>query len=190
MICLADGRQSHFAAEALLRHAVAKESIMIFACSFDHPLIAQEIIDAVKRGARVEFIMNRKDVTGQSESRKGVETLRWMMNDTARVRAPGRLTVFSHVGFELKPVYQRYGRSISNFVREGQCHAKVMYAPPYLILGSSNWSVSSEANAELDVILDVRDEQTGEYIRETLDRMKEGAKEVSLTDLLPAGRRT
>ena len=36
---------------------------------------------------------------------------------------------------------------------------------------------------ELDVILDVRDEQTGEYVREMLDRMKEGAKEVSLTDL-------
>ena len=51
MICLADGRQSHFTAETLLRHAEAKESITIFAFSFDHPLIAQEIIDAVKRGA-------------------------------------------------------------------------------------------------------------------------------------------
>ena len=154
---------------------------MIFAFSFDHPLIAQEIIDAVKRGVYVELVMNRKDVQGETYSQRGVDTLKEIMRATARVQAPGRFVLLSHVGFDLKPVYERYERTIGASVVEGQSHAKVMWAAPYLILGSSNWSVSSEANVELDVVLDVRDERTGAYVVEMLNRMKRGAKEVSLT---------
>ena len=181
MICLSDGRQSHFVAETLLRNAAAKESITIFAFSFDHPYIAREIIEAVKRGVCVDLVMNLRDIEGDSTSKKGVETLREIMYSTTRVHAPGKFTLFSQTGLELKPVYERYDRTIGTSVIEGHNHAKIMWANPYLIVGSTNWSVSSEANVELDVVLDVRDEQTGTYIEQMLGRMKKGAKEVPVT---------
>ena len=50
-----------------------------------------------------------------------------------------------------------------------------MYAYPYLIVGSTNWSVSSEANREPSLILEIEDEKTREYVEDKLHEMKIGA---------------
>ena len=48
LLCLAEGRQTHFVAETLLRRAKSGDSITFFAYSFDHPIVTAEIVEAVK----------------------------------------------------------------------------------------------------------------------------------------------
>ena len=75
----------------------------------------------------------------------------------------------------MRTAYERYGRSAGSSVVWGACHAKLMYVYPYLIAGSTNWSVSSEANQELSLILEIKDEETRNYVEATLQVMKAGA---------------
>ena len=63
----------------------------------------------------------------------------------------------------------------------GVCHAKLMYASPYLILGSTNWSVSSEANRELSAVLEVEDRETQDYVEGMLDDVKIGAVQIDMS---------
>ena len=51
--------------------------------------------------------------------------------------------------------------------------------PPALRRGAS--CAREQMRTQLDVVLDVRDERTGAHVVEMLNRMKKGAKEVSLT---------
>ena len=118
-----------------------------------------------------------------TESKWGVRTLKWLMEDSARARAPGSLKVYSQEGPELKHVYQRYDRTISSRVRNGRCHAEVLYSAPYLIMGSSNWSVSSEGNVEMDVVLNVRGQEMQSYVQSMMDKMKHGATLIDVQDV-------
>ena len=47
----------------------------------------------------------------------------------------------------------------------------------YLILGSSNWSISSEANLELSAVLMVEDADTRTYVEGELAALQTGAVE-------------
>ena len=46
---------------------------------------------------------------------------------------------------------------------------------PYLITGSTNWTVSSEANLELSLLLEIQDRETRHYVEATLLSMMSGA---------------
>ena len=61
----------------------------------------------------------------------------------------------------------------------GACHAKVMYMYPYLLVGSTNWSVSSEANKVFSAVLEIDDQETRDYVEKTLNGMKTGAAQMS-----------
>ena len=68
----------------------------------------------------------------------------------------------------------------------GALHAKVMYCYPYLIVGSTNWSISSEANRELSVLAKVEDDETREYVEAELDELQHGKRECYRVDLARA----
>ena len=73
-------------------------------------------------------------------------------------------------------MYERYGKNVAPSVW-GASHAKVMYMYPYLIMGSANWSVSSEANKELSLVLEIEDQTTRSYVEDKLYEMQSGAVE-------------
>ena len=150
---LTNARQTTFAAAALLRRAKKGDDVMLFAYSFDHPTIASGIVEAVHQGAKVSIYMDHGYVCGESKSKYGKQTLIDTLAGAARAPWPGRLLVFSQTGRSVKAAYSRHGRGVGSSVGLGACHAKVMYLYPYLITGSTNWSVSSEANQELSLIL-------------------------------------
>ena len=108
-------------------------------------------------------------------SKYGKQTLIDALASAARAPWPGRLLVFSQTGGSVKAAYSRHGRGVGSSVGQGACHAKVMYMHPYLITGSTNWSVSSEANQELSLILEVKDQETRNYVEANLQLMKSGA---------------
>ena len=58
LVSLTDGRQTHFAAEVLLRRAKKDDDVTLFAYSFDHPTVTSGIVEAVHRGAKVSIYMD------------------------------------------------------------------------------------------------------------------------------------
>ena len=119
--------------------------------------------------------MEYGDLCGENKSRYGKQLLIDALADTARAPGPGRLRIFSQVGASVGAAYERYGRNAGSSAVWGACHAKLMYAYPYLMVGSTNWSVSSEANQELSLILEIEDEETRNYVEAKLHEMKAGA---------------
>ena len=89
----------------------------------------------------------------------------------------GHLRVYSHMGRDARQAYGRCGRYPGSAVVWGACHAKHMYAYPYLLVGSTNWSVSSEANRELSLVLEIDEEDRGarRYVETMIHSMKTGA---------------
>ena len=172
---LTNARQTHFAAAALLRRAKKGNDVTLFAYSFDHPTVTSGILDAVYQGAKVSSYMDYGYVCGDSKSKYGKKTLINALTSAARAPWPGRLFVFSQTGGSVKTAYGRHGRGVSSSVGLGACHAKVLYMYPYLMTGSTNWSVSSEANQELSLILEVQDQETRNYVEANLQLMKSGA---------------
>ena len=65
----------------------------------------------------------------------------------------------------------------------GACHAKVMYMYPYLLVGSTNWSVSSEANRELSAVLEIDDQETQDYVEAMLNDLRIGAVQIDASSI-------
>ena len=61
----------------------------------------------------------------------------------------------------------------------GAQHSKVFFVPPVLILGSTNWSVASEANREMSCVLRIPTEEAMKNVKIYLDELAEGALEVT-----------
>ena len=172
---LTNARQTLLAAATLLRRAKKGDDITLFAYNFDHPTVTSGILDAVYQGAKVSIYMDYGYVCGDSKSMYGKQTLLDALTKAARAPWPGRLRVFSQTGSSVKTAYERHGRGVSSFVGLGSCHAKMLYMYPYLITGSTNWSVSSEANLELSLILEIQDRETRHYVEANLLSMMSGA---------------
>ena len=178
LMCLTDGRQAHFISEHLLWSAARPDKVEIFAYSLDHPVVLDEVVDAVvKRGVRVAIYQDARELLGESKSYHGTEKVAAALDRTARAPPPGRLEVFRQAGFDTDKVYRRYdwygGQGY-----QGRLHAKVLYTGTYLLMGSSNWSVATEANHEMNVLLKIPDAETRSYVEQYLKRLKEGATTV------------
>jgi len=52
---------------------------------------------------------------------------------------------------DIQGVYAEVGRKVPP--GKGICHGKVVVAGPYAIIGSTNWTTSSKCNAELSVLM-------------------------------------
>ena len=64
----------------------------------------------------------------------------------------------------------------------------MLYMYPYLITGSTNWSVSSEANQELSLILEIQDRETRHYVEANLLSMTSGAVEQNAMSIAASQR--
>ena len=108
------------------------------------------------------------------------------LDDVARAgRGRGRLRIFHVEGRRAQAAYSRYDRRVSNELI-GSLHAKVMYSYPYLVLGSTNWSISSEANKELSVLVEIEDDETRDYFEDELSELQHGKLECYRVDLARA----
>ena len=84
----------------------------------------------------------------------------------------------------VRPVYAAWGRALSAGVvdKKGAQHSKVFSAGKFLIVGSTNWTVSSEANQELSVLLYI--EPNGMAFRsQVLSDMSEMARAVTYREI-------
>ena len=192
LMCIAGGRQIHFVAETILRRAGLRDKVTFYAYSFDHPTITRLMSDAAARGADVVLYMDAKYLLGEHMSLQGTQQLAdamiWLDGlEGTRARRRGTLRIFTVKGRDATSVYERYDRRVTPGI-EGACHAKVMYAYPYLITGSTNWSISSEANLELSTVLMVEDPDTRAYVERELEMLQTGAVEHFRDELLWALR--
>ena len=178
LVSLAGGRPIHFVAETILRRARMDDEVTIFAYSLDHPWFVSAITAAVQRGVRVAIYMDYKYLLGENQSKHGTRLLVNALGSCARARGRGSLRLFSQIGRNIQPIYDKYNRSISQSAF-GSLHAKVLYAYPYLLVGSANWSISSEANKELSLILEIQDGATRSYVEQQLYEMTAAATECS-----------
>ena len=175
LVSVTNARQTLLAAATLLRRARKGDDITLFAYSFDHPTVTTALVDAVFRGVDVSLYADYGYVCGDSFSVQCKRTLIDTLKDTARAPWPGQLRVFSQTGSCVKTAYARYGRTLSRNVGLGSCHAKLLYTYPYLLIGSTNWTVASESNLELNVLLEIMDRETKEYVESQLEPMVAGA---------------
>ena len=147
MVAVCDGMQTHTVAEHLLMSGESTDTIRIGAYSFDHPIVAEKICEAVKAGATVKMTINYNEVYGQPNCAYGKSTLKKMMRECAG--SSGRLELLAKKGYEQIPVYAYYDRALrGSREKVGAQHAKLLYLHPFLLVGSTNWSVSSETNRE------------------------------------------
>ena len=51
------------------------------------------------------------------------------------------------------------------------------------MIGSTNWSVASESNLELNVLLEIMDRQTKQYVETELEPMMAGAVQQSAASI-------
>ena len=177
LISLMNGRQTHFTAESILQRTRDGDEVLICAYSFDHPLMIDKVVEAACRGVVVQLCMDKRYLLGDQMSKTGTKLLISALDDIARAgRGRGRLRIFQVEGRRAQAMYGRYGRRVSDDLM-GSLHAKVMYCYPYLVVGSTNWSISSEANKELSVLIEVEDDETRDYVEDELDELQHGKLE-------------
>ena len=180
---LSNARQSLASAASIIRRVKKGGEITLFAYSFDHPTVTTAIVEAVFRGVDVSLYADYGYVCGDSFSVHCKRTLIDALRETARASWPGRLRVFSQTGSCVKTAYARYDRTLSRNVGLGNSHAKLLYAHPYLMIGSTNWTVASESNLELSVLLEIMDRETKEYVESELEPMVAGAVQQSVASI-------
>ena len=145
-----------------------------------------KVVEAVCRGVNVELCMDGRYLIGDQMSTTGAQLLIGALDDIARsARGRGRLRIFQVDGRRAQAAYGRYGRKVSERTI-GSLHAKVMYTYPYLVVGSTNWSVSSEANKELSILIQVEDDETRDYFEDELSELQHGKLERNRYDLARA----
>ena len=191
VIGLMKGRQTHFVAESILQRTREDDEVDIYAYSLDHPLVIGKVIEAARRGTKVRIYMDRRYLLGDQMSKSGARLLIDAMDEVARARSRGSLRIFAVEGRRAQDMYGRYEKRVSEDLY-GSLHAKVMYCYPYLIFGSTNWSISSEANKELSVLLEIEDDETREYVEDELDELQLGKQEcfrIHLAQALETGGR-
>ena len=90
-----------------------------------------------------------------------------------------KIQVFLIKGGSLAPEYKEVNREVTG---TGIQHSKAVLVDDQLIVGSCNWTVSSRANAELDVLVQLNDESKGLVKSIFDDRFGAGERlEVALT---------
>ena len=170
------GRQTHSLVAFLIDKSVRGQKIDMFGYTFDHPEISDSLVRAALRGVVVRLTLNADEVEGKSNTANAVPMIADMMR---RCEAAGcgqstvcdrTLEVWKQQGQRTAPVYASWGRR-HNFheSKRGPLHAKVFVIGPakrvpaeedsrVVVMGSTNWTVSSECNAELSVALQIGNE--------------------------------
>ena len=125
----------------------------------------------------MKIFQDSKNLLGDASCVYGTEAITGALMRSARALAPGSLTAWSQHGLEADDVYRRYGRSSGSCVH-GALHAKVFYREPYIVVGSSNWTIASEANREVSVLLEATNQEALNYFERLVSRLSSGASQV------------
>ena len=171
MVGLFNGRQTHSLVVFLLNKTKVGQKVDIFGYTFDHQQIADAMVRAAIRGVLVRLTLNSDEVEGRSSTREAAPTILDMMRRCEEAGCDhssiGRLEVLKQQGQLIAPVYASWGRRTSvPTSKKGPLHAKLVVVGPHgrvprdkdarvVVMGSTNWTVSSEANAELSVALSI-----------------------------------
>lgn len=142
LVALMNARQTHKMGCFLLQRSQRLEEVVILAYSWDEPNVMSEVRTAHERGVKVELIADHRMTFGAT-TRAQTELVKELVEADMIVRTCS--------GENISAEYARAGRSV--FPATGILHAKVMYAPPYLMVGSANWTTSSRCNQEVGVLL-------------------------------------
>jgi len=169
-------KQTHSLVTFLTDKAVKGQKIEMFGYTFDHPEISESLIRAALRGVVVRLTLNADEVEGRSQTRHAVPTITDMMRrceeagcgpSSVRNRM---LEIWKNEGQPCAPVYDSWNRSHQfDASKRGPLHAKVFVTGPahrvpaemdtrVVVMGSTNWTVSSECNVELSVALQIGSE--------------------------------
>ena len=155
------GRQTHSLVAFSIDKSVVGQKIDLFGFTFDHPEISDALVRAALRGVVVRLTLNAEEVEGKSKTAHAKP----MIDDMMR-RTHGRaLEVWKQQGQRCAPVYASWKRPWhQEDTKRGPLHAKVFVRGPVrslpaesnerlVVMGSPNWTISSECNAELAVAL-------------------------------------
>ena len=126
----------------------------------------------------MEVYEDSKNLLGDTSCIHGTEAVVGALERGSRAREPGGLQAFSQNGLDAPSVYRRYDRS-SGKCNHGALHAKVFYRKPFVIVGSSNWAIASEANREMGVLLQATNEEALSYVERPVTKLSLGARQVS-----------
>ena len=114
--------------------------------------------------------LNAEEVDGEKERTRTPSTLLRMMGECNEAgcgpNSPvTRLKIMKSRGTALQRVYSAFGRPLSDryCYKQGAHHTKAFSVGKFLVVGSTNWTVSSEANQELSVLMYI--EQGGADLR-------------------------
>ena len=179
LVAFCNGEQTHSMVMHLLDKATDQQKVDLIGYTFDHPGIASAIIRAALRGTFVRLTLNDDEIGGRSSTKQAVHILR-MITRACEDAGCGpdspegarTLEIRSQCGQRIAPVYRKWDRTLqrggdpAQDLRTGALHAKMFAISPrvptgvdedshVIILGSSNWTVSSEANQELNVVLEI-----------------------------------
>ena len=126
----------------------------------------------------MKIFQDSKNLLGDTSCIHGTEAIAGALERASRALAPGGSPIVcSQHGLEADGVYGRYGRS-SGSCNRGALHAKVFYREPYIIVGSSNWTLASEANREVSVLLEATSREALNYFERLVTRLSAGASQV------------
>ena len=195
------GRQTHSLVAFLIDKSVRGQKIDMFGYTFDHPEISDSLVRAALRGVVVRLTLNADEVEGKSNTANAVPMIADMMG---RCEAAGcgqstvcdrTLEVWKQQGQRTAPVYASWGRR-HNFheSKRGPLHAKVFVIGPtkrvpaeedsrVVVMGSTNWTVSSECNAELSVALQIGNEGAA-GVDHVVRELRQGATMVTYASML------
>ena len=170
------GRQTHSLVAFLIDKSVRGQQIDMFGYTFDHPEISDALVRAAIRGVVVRLTLNADEVEGKSNTVNAVPVITDMMRrceaagcgqSTVCDRTP---EVWKQQGQRIAPVCASWGRrtNVPDWKR-GPLHAKAFVVGPakrvpaeedirIVVMGSANWTLSSESNAELSVAMQIGNE--------------------------------
>ena len=173
MIGFMRGRQTHSLVAHLIDKSVRGQKIDLFGYTFDHPEISQALTRAALRGVFVRLTLNAEEVEGKSNTRNAVPVITEMLRRSEEAgrdpNADHRCTfeVWKQEGQRIASVYTAWGRRTNvPPTKKGPLHAKVFVLGPamhvspdddnrVMVMGSTNWTISSESNVELSVALQI-----------------------------------
>ena len=191
-----NGKQTHDIARHLIDEARAGSKVDLFGYTFDHPTIAESLMAAARRGVQVTLTINAEEIEGKTSTVRASSLIFRMMGRCNDDRCGPeslcpKLVIRSARGSPLRPVYEAHGRGLSRYQMDrsgdsgeprGAQHAKVLSVDSWLIIGSTNWTVASEANQELSALIHV--EPVGARYQHTIvDDLSKRARRVSFSEM-------
>ena len=142
-----DARSAHALGVYMLNKAASISSIgriVLMACWFDLDDVTKALIKCRESGHSVTVFIDHKNTLAN--------TARDQLQRLLELRANG-ICVKVVKGYLMKEAYEADG--IQSVGGRGLLHAKALVIDDFLMLGSANWTRSSRANHEMNVLLEL-----------------------------------